>query len=270
MVEEERYREILRQANQDYFISVKALVQILHSSYTTIRRDLGELSKRGLITRVRGGARLNQAPPETDIRKFVHPFSAPIISEIPFALRKEVMAEQKRIIGKKAVSLCDKDDVIMMDGSTTVYHMTNFLRNSTMKVCTISFAVAEYLTKTTNCLVILSGGIIYKDSQLLYDPFETNIFKNYSISKVFMSAKGIDERGATNSDILLIKMDQAMMDYGKELILLIDSSKFGKSGELLLCDYSRISSIITDSGISDSYKEMITSKGVNLIIADEP
>jgi DeoR family ulaG and ulaABCDEF operon transcriptional repressor len=203
------------------------------------------------------------------MRTHTPPFSAPHIFEIPFSYRKEVMAEQKRAIAKKAVSLCHKDDVIMMDGSTTVFHMVYFLRNLAMKICTHSFAVAKYLTENSNSLVILSGGVIYKDSQLLYDPFETNVFKNYSISKVFMSAKGIDERGVTNSDIVLITMDQTMMNCGKELILLIDSSKFGKSGELNLCDYSRINTIITDLGITEQYKEMVLSKGVNLLIADE-
>ena len=91
------------------------------------------------------------------------------------------MAERKRLIAKKAVSLCAKNDVIMMDASTTVYHMVYFLKNHTMKICTHSFSVAEYLIKHTNNLVILSGGVIYSDSQLLYDPFETNIFKNYSL-----------------------------------------------------------------------------------------
>ena len=197
------------------------------------------------------------------------PFHAPFINEIPFLYRKETMADKKRVIAKRAVALCNKDDVILMDGSTSVYHMVYFMKSQTVKVCTHSLAVAEYLMKNTSNLVILSGGIIYRDSQLLYDPFDSNVFENYSISKVFMSAKGIDERGVTNSDILLIKMDQAMMDCGKELILLIDSSKFGKSGELLLCNYSRISTIITDSGVSEEHKEMVTSRGVNLIIADE-
>ncbi len=269
MLEEERYQEILRLLNQDYFVSVTALARILHSSNTTIRRDLGELAARGLITRVRGGARQLHAPQAQEMLKFIPPFKAPHIAEVPFSYRKEEKAEAKRIIAKKAVSLCNKDDVIMMDGSTTVFHMVYFMKNSPIKVCTHSFAVAEYLAKNTNNLVILSGGILYTDSQLLYDPFETNIFKNYSISKVFMSAKGVDERGATNSDIFLIKMDQAMMNTGKELILLIDSSKFGKSGELLLCDYSRINTLVTDSGIPDTYRQMLLDKGVKLIIADE-
>jgi DeoR family ulaG and ulaABCDEF operon transcriptional repressor len=267
MLEEERHQEILRLLNQDYVVSVQALCRMLRSSQTTIRRDLGELAGRGLITRVRGGARQNQAPSAENLRKYVPPFSAPQIVEIPFAYRREVMAEQKRLIAEKAVSLCGKEDVIMMDGSSTVYHMVYFLKNHTMRICTHSFAVAEYLMKNTNCLVILSGGVVYKDSQLIYDPFETNIFRNYSISKVFMSGKGIDERGVTNSDIMLIKIDQAMINSGKELIILIDSSKFGKASELLLCDYSRISTIITDSGVQDKHREMVLSKGVNLIIA---
>lgn len=269
MLEEERHQEILRLLSQDYFISAKTLARVLHSSMTTIRRDLGVLSAQGLITRVRGGARQNHVPLPEDMRKSRIPFNAPLINEIPFLYRKEAMAEKKRIIARKAVSLCNIDDVILMDGSTSVYHMVYFLKSQTIKVCTHSFAVAEYLMKNTNNLVILSGGIIYRDSQLLYDPFETNVFENYSISKVFMSAKGIDERGVTNSDILLIKMDQIMINCGKELILLLDSSKFGKSGELLLCNYSRINTIITDSGVSEEYKEMVTSKGVNLIIADD-
>ena len=46
MLEEERHQEILRLLSQDYFISAKTLERVLHSSITTIRRDLDQLSAR--------------------------------------------------------------------------------------------------------------------------------------------------------------------------------------------------------------------------------
>ena len=110
--------------------------------------------------------------------------------------------------------------------------------------------------------------MIYPDSQLLVDPFGSTIFRNYNASKVFMGVKGIDERGVSNSDMLLIRLDQEMIERGKELIILADSSKFGQSGELILCGFDRISAIITDSGVPESAREMLKAKNVQLIIAD--
>ncbi len=267
MHEIERQQAILRLLEQDQFITVKDLAYRFSSSTATIRRDLEKLSQRGEVKRIRGAAQLSSIP-TSDLKLKPPHYRAPILAEAPFEERRGIRAEQKRLIAKKAVSLCSENDVIMMDGGSTVFNMVYFMRDTHFIVMTHSFAVASYLTEHSHNMVVLAGGVIYPESRLVVDPFGSTVFKNYNASKVFMGVKGIDEAGVSNSDMLLIRLDQEMIDRGKELIILADSSKFGHGRELILCGFDRISAIITDSGVPDSAREMLKSKNVELIIAD--
>jgi DeoR family ulaG and ulaABCDEF operon transcriptional repressor len=267
MHEIERQQAILRLLEEVQFITVKELADRFSSSVTTIRRDLDTLSLNGSVKRIRGAAQLANANISELKPKMAH-FRAPIISEIPFNERMGLRMEQKRLIAKKAVSLCAPDDIIMMDGGSTVFSMVHFMHNTHFVIMTHSLAVATYLTAHTQNTVVLAGGVIYPDSQLLFDPFGSATFKNYSASKVFMGVKGIDERGVSNSDLMLIRLDQEMIERGKQLIILADSSKFGRNGGLILCDFDRVSAVVSDAGVPDSAREMLKAKNVELIIAD--
>lgn len=258
MVERERHTKILRILKQDHFITVKEIAELLHISESTIRRDLSKLAHQGLIKRFRGGAELS----DSDLERRI----PPRLPEMSLEYRKGILTEKKRMIARKAVSLIGDDDTIIIDGGSTTYHMVEFLKGFKIQIITNSFAIAEYLIKNTQNTVIIVGGIVYPDSQVILNPFDNSILKNYYASKVFMGVKGIDESGATNSDPLLIQMEKMMIENGKDLIILADSSKFLQKGNLRLCGFDRIKTIITNKDISEQTREMLLSKNINLIV----
>jgi len=220
-----------------------------------VRRDLAKLETAGKLRRIRGGAELAEAPADS-----VEP-----TAQLPFEYRKGILLEKKRLIAHKAASLCSDGETVIIDGGSTTFQMVEFLREARLKIITNSFAIAEVLIKHSQNTVILNGGIVYPDSQLILDPFQEEGFRNYSATKVFMGVYGIDELGATNTDMLLIKTERAMIERGRELIVLADSSKFNRRGNLMLCGFEKIGTIITDRGISEKQREMVLAKGVNLV-----
>jgi len=256
MLEPERHELILRILLQGRFASVSEIADLVHCSEATVRRDLAKLEAAGKLHRVHGGA---------ELAKTVGDISEPT-AQLPFEYRKGILLEKKRLIARKAASLCTDDDTVIIDGGSTTFQMVEFLRETRLKIITNSFAIAEVLLKHSQNTVILNGGIVYPDSQLILDPFQEEGFRNYSATKVFMGVYGIDELGAANTDMLLIKTERAMIERGKELIILADSSKFNRRGNLLLCGFDKISTIITDRGISEQQREMMLAKGVELIL----
>ncbi len=155
----------------------------------------------------------------------------------------------------------------MIDGGSTTYQMVEFLKETRLQVITNSFAIAENLVGHSQNDVILNGGMIYRDSKLVLDPLQDNIFRHYYATRVFMGVYGLDELGATNTDLLLIQTERAMIENARELVILADSSKFGRRGSLMLCSFERIHTIITDSGISDEQRRLVEARGVRLIVA---
>jgi DeoR family ulaG and ulaABCDEF operon transcriptional repressor len=256
MIEAERHELILRILRQDRFASLSDLTELLRCSEATARRDLAKLERRGKLRRIRGGAESADTAPDQSKNT----------PQLPFEYRKGIRLEYKRLIARKAVSLCSAGETVIIDGGSTTFQMAEFLRDAQLKIITNSFAIAETLIKHSRNTVILNGGIVYPESQLILDPFQEEGFRNYTATKAFMGAYGIDEMGATNTDMLLIKTERAMIERARDLIILVDSSKFNRRGNLMLCGLEKISTIITDRGITEQQREMLIAKGVRVIL----
>ena len=267
MLRRERHALILRLLRQGRFAAVRDIAAVAQSSEATVRRDLAELEGRGLLRRVRGGAELADPAGSLGPAEPSGPRGEGAAArELPFEHRRGLLLENKRAIARRAVSLCEDGETVLIDGGSTTYQMTEFLRAARLQIITNSFAIAQALVGTSANTIVLSGGIIYPDSQLILDPFQDEAFRNYYAAKVFMGVYGIDEMGATNTDLLLIKTERAMIDHSRDLIILADSSKFNRRGALMLCGFERIRTLITDSGISEEQRRMVCSRGVELIV----
>ncbi len=186
--------------------------------------------------------------------------------ELPLEYRKGVMLDAKRRIAQAAAALCTDGETVIIDGGSTTFQMTDFLASRKLTAITNSFAIEESLVHRSLCTVILNGGIVYPESQLILDPFAVEMFSNYTASKAFMGVFGIDETGATNTESLLITTERAMIGRAKELVILADSSKFGRRGSLFLCDFEKIGTIITDDGVTAEWREACAARGVKLLV----
>ena len=257
MLSAERRELILRILRRGRFAAVSDISQAARSSPATIRRDLARLEEAGLIQRIRGGAEI-AARSGAGARDG---------AELPLEHRKGVLGEKKRLIARAAADMCEDGETIMIDGGSTTFPMAEFLKERELRIITNSFAIAAALVPRSRCTLILGGGVVSMDSQLVLDPFGGDVFANYSASRLFMGAFGIDETGATNNDSLLIKTERAMIERARQLVVLADSTKFGRRGSLFLCGWDKIKVIITDDGIPEGQREMIASRGVRLIVA---
>src|SRR5690606_13261597 len=102
MLKEERLKIILREINLHNKVLSTDLSELLQVSEDTVRRDLKELTEGGLITKVHGGAISNSLV-------------------TPFQQQETVYgSEAKKLIAEKAISLLKKDQVILIEGGTTI------------------------------------------------------------------------------------------------------------------------------------------------------
>ena len=255
MLETERHDIILRLVKQQRVANTHELCEATGASEATIRRDLSKLEEAALIRRVHGGAELAETA-VTDNQSY---------GEVPFAYRKGYRLEEKVRIARYAAGLCAADETIIIDGGSTTFQMAPFLTETGCRVITNSFGIAELLLKNGNNRVIIPGGIVYKNSELILDPFQGGFYANYAASKAFMGVGGIGPKGLTNTDPQLIQAERMMIDHSEEVIILADSSKFETTGTLFLCGFETISMIITDTGINEEQRTLAESRGVSVI-----
>ncbi|MFN4125993.1 DeoR/GlpR family DNA-binding transcription regulator [Pannonibacter indicus] len=255
MHEKERHRIILSAVQDRPVVTVAELVALTDSSEATIRRDIAALHVQKKLRRVRGGAE-SITPPQ-----FVG------LAGRPFSVNEAINAQQKRAIARAAVELCADGDAIIINGGTTTFQMVHPLASKRMQIFTNSFPIAEHLLKHSKNTIILSGGVIYREQNIILSPFDNDVTRNFYARRMFMGAQGLGPLGLMEADPLLIQAEQKLIGQADELVVLADSSKFRSRSSLILCPLDRITTVITDEGIPDSAVQMLEQAGVQVIAA---
>ena len=255
MHETERHRIILSAVQDRPVITVPELVALTGASEATLRRDIATLHVQKRLRRVRGGAE-SITPPQ-----FVG------LAGRPFSVNEGLFAAQKRAIAKAAVDLCADGEPIIINGGTTTFQMVHPLSARRMQVFTNSFPIAEHLLKHSKNTVLLPGGVIYREQNIILSPFQNDVAGNFYARRMFMGAQGLSALGLMEADPLLIQAEQKLIGQADELVVLVDSSKFAKRSSLILCPLARIHTVITDEGISDRDAQILAAADVRLIVA---
>ncbi|SIQ56955.1 transcriptional regulator, DeoR family [Rhizobium sp. RU20A] len=257
MHEKERHRVILSAIQQQPVATVAALVDLTGSSEATIRRDIAALHLQKKLRRVRGGAEALTPP------------SILGLAGRPYAVNEGLNARQKNAIARAAVALCEDGEPIIINGGTTTFPMVHPLASRRMTVFTNSFPIAEHLIKHSKNTVMLSGGTVYREHNIILSPFDNDVTRNFYARRMFMGAQGIGPLGLMETDPLLIQAEQKLIHQADELVVLVDSSKFRHRSSLILCALERITTVVTDWNVEDRDAQMLEQAGVRLVIAEE-
>jgi DeoR family transcriptional regulator of aga operon len=135
-------------------------------------------------------------------------------------------------------------------------------------VITSSVKVALTLFYKPNVEVIQLGGTMRKSSASVIGPNAESFLSELMCNKLFIGVDGIDlDFGLTTSNIGEAHLNQYMINAAQEVIVLADSSKFGKRGFGKICDFNKINHIITDKNASASTVEIIREKGITVTLA---
>ncbi|MFV0360220.1 DeoR/GlpR family DNA-binding transcription regulator [Tropicimonas sp.] len=255
MHESERHTVILSAVQDRPVVTVGELCALTGASEATVRRDIAALHVQKKLRRVRGGAEA-LAPPQ-----FVG------LAGHPFTMNATLHTAQKRAIARAAVEMCADGEAIIINGGTTTFQMVYPLAGRRLQVFTNSFPVAEHLLKNSKNAVMLPGGAIYREQNIILSPFDNDVTQNFYARRAFLGAYGIGRLGVMEADPLLIQAEQKLIGRSDELIVMADSSKFRNRSSLVLCPLGRIDTLITDEGIDDRSAAMIEAADIRLVIA---
>lgn len=255
MHESERHRIIISAVQDRAVVTVADLCNLTGASEATVRRDIATLHMQQKVKRVRGGVEALNPP------QFVG------LAGRTFAVNEILRTPEKQAIARVAVDMCADGEPIIINGGTTTFQMVHPLANRRCQVFTNSFPIAEHLLKHSKNTVMVSGGAVYREQNIILSPFENDVTRNFYARRMFMGAQGIGPLGVMEADPLLIRAEEKLMKQADDLVVLVDSSKFEQRSSLVLCGLERISTLITDDRISDSAAAMLEAADVELIVA---
>lgn len=211
MLTEERYAYIIRQINQKNTITVQELVDTLHHSESTIRRDLSQLEANGELVRIHGGAKRKVA----------------ISTEDTMEEKTVKNVQDKQLIAKAAADIVQDHEVIYLDAGTTTFEMIPYLKDKEITVVTNGVPHASLLTDL-KIETILLGGKIKQNTKAIIGTLAQEQMGNYRFSRAFLGMNSIDkEIGYTTPDLEEAIMKKVAIAQTTEAYVLTDPSKFG-------------------------------------------
>lgn len=244
MLIEERHRRILEELKANPSANVASLALLLHVSEPTVRRDFTELEKRGLLTKRYGGA-------------IPHPGAAD--GEIPFLLREKERSSVKSIIGRKAAELVEDGMVLMLDGSTSAYHLVPYLTKYKDLIVITSGAKTAVALAEANIRTFCTGGQMRIHSYSYVGDSAAAFVRSVNADLLFFSCHGLTEDGRmTDRAVEEADLRRAMFASCKHKYLLCDSSKFGKTYFYNMGSVSELDGIISDRPLPKAIEELLT------------
>ena len=252
----ERRQSLLDILRKQPGLRVPELAQALDVSEGTVRNDLNALEGEGRLKRVHGGAVLN------DQGQF---------QNNSFVRRYKENVAAKLAIAHEAAVLVNDGDSILLDASSTAYYLARALsERKKLRVMTNGFEVARELAQNSSNTVILIGGVVNNDSSSVTGLLSEKIIAEMHIEKAFFSCSGFSlERGLTEVHFAEAQLKRKAIESSRQIIALVDSTKFGKEDLTPFARSDQIAYLISDSKLSFEWIEKLKQAGINFMLCRE-
>lgn len=234
----------------------------LRVSQSTIRRDLEMLERSGLVRRTHGGVIWVGGDDRAGVNHSngARPYA--------FDQRMGYQTDAKRQIAKAAARLVKPGQTVLVDGGTTTFYLAQQLLGQTLQLVTNSLPIANLFINDENVELVLVGGLLYPRYGVLLGPMAEHELGTIHAQTLFISVAGVHDGSLYNQNLLLVQAERRMMDQAQQVVLLVDSGKFGQQALARLCGLADIDVVVADAGLTEVQRREVASAGVRLIIAE--
>ena len=254
MLAEDRRSRLLERIRVRGFATLPDLAGELEVSESTVRRDLDYLEETGSAKRTHGGVFYTGPSP-----KVPH-----------FDQRQAMQLDKKQQIAQAACKLIEDTDTVLLDGGSTTYELARLLIGRPLQVVTNSLPVANLFTASDSADLVIVGGYVHARTGVSIGPFANHMLAELRVRRAVLSVAGVNDRGYYNSNLLLVETERAMMQAADEVIVVADSTKFGRTSLSLVCPLNEIDVLVVDDQLSPEWRKKINDAGVRLVVAEQP
>lgn len=229
MLKQERLQCILTSLEQDQKVLLSTLSESLNVSEDTIRRDIRELSEKGLLKMVRGGA-VPHAP-----------------GPLNFTERMHFASRDKQIIARKALSMLQERQVVILDGGTSTLAVASIIpKHLKITVVTNSFPIATMLENHENAEVLFAGGRLFKSSFITTGLDTVRFFENVRADICFLGVCSIHlQLGITGHYYEESEVKRTLVAASRQVVALSTIEKIDTAESFYICPATALNAIIT-------------------------
>lgn len=251
----ERQKMILDYLSANHVATTKYLSDLTHASLATLRRDLNQLDRQGLLKKTHGGAQSIEAdmlPPAVQIQAGPSPESDPFFS-------------YKDIIARKAVEFINSNDILFVGAGMTCNLLCKYLNENNKEnitIVTTNITAVIELASNPRFTILLLGGTIHTGTNHIetLDEYTMQSLEKYYFDKAFFTVDGIDlNYGYSIINRAQLPLYNHLLNNSRQVYLLANDGKYDKRTFTHLCNIDDIPNIITNQSIHakylDYYKE---------------
>ena len=224
----DRKKDILDLLYANGRVSVSELAKTLYVTEMTIRRDLSEMQKDGVLKRHRGGAVLTAAS-----------------EQMPITRRFFVDESEKTFLAKKAMSFLGDELTVYIDSSSTCHYIIPYM-NKFKNITIITNSVnALLLASESKIPCILIGGKYYGQDMCFVGSIAEQYANGLNVDVAFFSSLGLSDDGIiSDSDIEQAMIRKIIMAHSKKNIFLFEKNKLNKTYTYTLCHKTDVDDVI--------------------------
>jgi DeoR family transcriptional regulator, fructose operon transcriptional repressor len=242
-----RIRELLEDRE---FVDLETLCGELGASESSVRRDLVQLEKAGVIKRVHGGALAVQ----------------PRGHLLDYNWQRDRQSDQKHRIGERAASLLDNDQTVILDGGSTVAAVAEHLVDRSLRVITNSIPIVRTLRDSRNIDLTLTGGYVFPRLEIVLGPLCEHMLAAVAADVLVMGIGGATADGFSNNNTLLVGSERKMIEVSRKVIIVADSSKFGRAAMTPLAPLDAADVVVSDADLGDEHRKMLEAAGIQVVL----
>ncbi len=248
-----RQKKILDLVRGQGFVSIDALAQNFMLTPQTIRRDINELCKRGLVRRYHGGAGLPSS-----------------VENVAYTIRKVFCLAGKIQIARLLARHIPNQASLFIDiGTTTEEVAKALLDHKGLRIITNNLNVATILCQNASFEVIVTGGVVRTRDRGVTGEATIDFIKQFKTDFGVISVSGIDSDGTLlDFDYHEIRVGQAIIANSRKVFLVADHTKFGREAMVRLCNIREVDALFTDRRPLPAMCEMLSAADVKLYTAD--
>jgi DeoR family transcriptional regulator, aga operon transcriptional repressor len=252
--QQERMQEVLRILETRDSVHVAELSKVFAVSEVTVRSDLSQLAREGLVARVRGGVRPLQRGQ----------------SELGFDFRLRLEVERKQAIARAAAAMVDEGEAIALDSSTTAYYLALELRTKKeLVVVTNGLLIAAALADAPGISVLVTGGMLRLQAMSLVGDIGADVLRATRISKGLLGARGLSiDRGLMDLNPDEVRIKREMANVCDRVIGLLDATKWHRTALLPFVATDQVDAIVTDTGAPADEVEAWRARDVEVVCVD--
>jgi DeoR family glycerol-3-phosphate regulon repressor len=224
---EERRARLLEILARDGALRLDPVAAELGVSAMTVRRDLDDLEAEGLARRVRGGA------------------VAPVLPR-PFGERMSTRSAAKSLIARKALPLVPDTGAVAFDASSTSGVLLAEIAPRDLVVATNSIQNAATARRRAGVRSILVGGELEERTDSFVGAVACRAAAALGYERFFTSASALSPAGTSEVSLEEAQVKEVFAQRSGQTILLLDSSKLGRTAVAQGLDLGAIDVLVTD------------------------